>query len=88
MPLATPKVGLGGRVWHGLGRSAHTIPGEEGCAQPVRKQLLCLLCARHGAVQKRYGKAAKGGAAHSDTPRAEGRCKLKLADVKDASPNK
>ena len=53
MPLAAPKVGLGswsvwpGRDWHGLGRSVHTVPGE-GCAQPVRKQLLCLLCAHHG----------------------------------------
>lgn len=76
--LAAPKVGLGGwsvwpgRDWHGLGRSTHSVPGEEGHAQPVRKQLLRLLCARH--EQNRHGKAAKGGTAHSDTLRAEGRC--------------
>lgn len=54
MPLAAPKVSLGGwsvwpgRDWHGLGSSVHTVPGEEGRAQPVRKQQLCLLCAHHG----------------------------------------
>lgn len=36
------------RDWHGLGRSTHMVPGEEGRAQLVRKQLLGLLCARHG----------------------------------------
>lgn len=69
-------------------RRAHGTRRGRTCSSGQKAATVLAVCTSWKAGQNRYGKAAKGGAAHSDTPRAEGRSKLKLADVKDASPNK